>query len=255
MESGISDRVDHRPYPPPDRPWIMAQRWHDLLFAHWEVPSNVLRRAVPAPLEIDVHENRAWIGVVPFTMSGVRLSGMPALPWVSAFPELNVRTYVRYRNLAGVYFFSLDAGNRCAVAAARRWYRLPYYRARMEVHRLGEEVEYRSRRTHRGAAPARLEVRYRATGEAALPAAGSLDHWLVERYRFLMVSKGKVFAGEIHHPAWRLRPATAEFGINTMTQNLGIGLAAGDPRLAFAERQDVVVWPRRSYPFSQSTRR
>ncbi|MGH7589711.1 MAG: YqjF family protein [Gemmatimonadota bacterium] len=221
----------------------MAQRWHDLLFAHWEVAPGVLRRAVPPPLELDLRAGSAWIGIIPFTMSGVRLRGTPALPWLSAFAELNVRTYVRYRDLTGVYFFSLDAGNRWAVAAARRWYRLPYYRARMEVHRRGGEIEYRSRRVHRGAAAAELAVRYRPTGDARLPASGSLDHWLVERYRLLTVSGGRVVAAEIHHPPWRLRSAAAEFHTNTMTRGLGIDLPQGEPRLAFAERQEVLVWP------------
>ena len=221
----------------------MAQRWHDLLFAHWKVASEVLRRALPEPLELDLYQGTAWIGIVPFTMSGVRLRGTPAWPWLSTFPELNVRTYVRFRDMPGVYFFSLDAGNRLAVAAARRWYRLPYYRARMEVGRLGEAIEYRSRRTHRGAAPTTLDVRYQPTGEASTPARGSLDRWLVERYRLLTVSEGRVLGAEIHHPAWRLRPASAEFHTNTMTRGLGIDLPEGEPRLAFAERQEVLVWP------------
>lgn len=241
----ILDRTDHRPYPLPEGPWIMAQRWHDLLFAHWEVGPGVLGPLIPGPLELDLHEATAWIGIVPFTMSGVRLRGTPALPWLSAFPELNVRTYVRWRDLPGVYFFSLDAGNRLAVAAARRCYRLPYYRARMEVlHRSGE-IEYRSRRNHRGAPPAILEARYRAVGEASLPAPGSLDRWLVERYRLLTVSDGRVLMAEIHHPAWRLRPAAAEFRVNTMTEGVGIDLPPGEPRLTFADRQEVVVWPPR----------
>lgn len=219
----------------------MVQRWHDLLFAHWEVSPQVLRRAVPAQLELDLYEGRAWIGIIPFTMSGVRLRGTPALPGLSTFPELNVRTYVRHRDLGGVYFFSLDAGNRIAVAAARRWYRLPYYRAAMAVSRPDTEIDYLSRRTHRGASPAELEVRYRATGDASLPASGSLDRWLVERYRLLTVSEDRVLAAEIHHPAWRLRPAAAKFHVNTMTKGLGVELLH-EPRLAFAERQDVVVW-------------
>lgn len=240
---GIPGPVDHRPYPPPDRPWIMVQRWHELLFAHWEISPGLLKQAVPAPLALDLYEGSAWMGIIPFTMSGVRLRGTPALPRLSAFPELNVRTYVRYRDLSGVYFFSLDAGNRLAVAAARRWYRLPYYRARMEAHHREEEIEYRSRRMHHGAPPAELLVRYRPTGEARLPKPGSLDHWLVERYRLLTVHEGRVLVAEIHHPAWRLSPASAEFRLNTMTKGLGIELPAAEPRLAFAKKQEVLVWP------------
>ncbi len=234
----------------------MAQRWHHLLFAHWEVAPESLRRAVPAPLELDLHEGSAWIGVIPFTMSGVRLRGTPALPRLSAFPELNVRTYVRYGDRAGVYFFSLDAGSRLAVAAARRWYRLPYHRARMDVRAGDPAIHYLSRRVHAGATPAELDVSYGPVGERFLPASGSLNHWLVERYRLLAVWEGRVLAGEIHHPPWRLRPAAAEFRVNTMTRGPGIELPVGEPRLAFAERQEVVLWPPRSVPTpsSDSTR-
>lgn len=220
----------------------MAQRWHDLLFAHWRLPPESLRPVLPAPLELELYDGAAWIGVIPFTMSGVRLRGTPALPWLSAFPELNVRTYVRHRDLSGVYFFSLDAANPLAVAAARRWYKLPYHRARMKAERREEEIEYRSRRIDHGAPPAELSVRYRPTGAARLPEPGSLDHWLVERYRLLTVHEGRVRVAEIHHPAWRLRPAAAEFRVNTMTESLGIELPSDDPRLALAKEQLVRVW-------------
>jgi uncharacterized protein YqjF (DUF2071 family) len=220
----------------------MTQRWHDLLFAHWQVEPGALVRAVPAPLELDLCDGSAWLGVIPFTMSGVRLRGTPALPGASAFPELNVRTYVRYRGLEGVFFFSLDAGNRIAVAAARRWYRLPYYRARMVVRRRDGAILYRSRRIHRAAPEAELDVTYAPAGDPFSPAPGSLDRWLVERYRLFTVSAGSVLAAEILHPAWTLRPASAAFRINTMT-GLGLALPAEEPRLAFAHRQEVKVWP------------
>ena len=130
-------RIDHRPWPPPAGPWVMAQSWLDLLFAHWPIPLDELRRVVPASLTIDTFDGQGWVGVVPFRMTGVRPRGVPALPWLSAFPELNVRTYVTLGGKAGVFFFSLDAANPVAVATARRWYHLPYFNARMSLRREG----------------------------------------------------------------------------------------------------------------------
>src|SRR5437899_12900720 len=104
--------VQHRPWPVPEGPWVMAQSWHDLLFAHWVLPVDTLRPLIPTPLEIDTHHGIAWMGIAPFRMTGVRIRGIPALPGLSAFPELNVRTYVTLGGKPGVFFFSLDAGSR-----------------------------------------------------------------------------------------------------------------------------------------------
>jgi uncharacterized protein len=167
--------VAHRPYPPPSGQWVMAQVWHDLLFAHWPLPVEELRGRVPPELELDTFEGSAWVGIVPFRMSGIRPRQLPALPWLSAFPELNVRTYVTVGGLSGVYFFSLDAGNPLAVALARAIFRLPYFRARMKLTRVEGGVRYASRRTHSGTPTAELRSWYRPTGPAFIATAGSLE--------------------------------------------------------------------------------
>ena len=154
----------------------MAQTWHDLLFAHWPLVPDDLRPTLPPGLRLDTYAGRAWVGVVPFRLSGLRLRGLPPVPWLSAFPELNVRTYVTAPpdNKPGVYFYSLDAGNPLAVAAARRL-ALRYFAARMAVRRTGGWVSYRSTRVHRHAPPATFAARYRSTGEAFHAALGSLE--------------------------------------------------------------------------------
>jgi uncharacterized protein len=110
----------------------MAQSWHDMLFAHWRIDAALLRPHIPTRLEIDPFQGQAWVAVVPFRMSGVRLRATPALPALSAFAELNVRTYVVADQKPGVWFFSLDAGSPLAVVIARAWLHLPYFRARMK---------------------------------------------------------------------------------------------------------------------------
>ncbi len=155
-DDAANDLLKHRPWPLPAGPWVMAQRWHDLLFAHWPVPAAEVRVLVPAGVEIDTFDGVAWLGVVPFRMSDVRLRGTPALPWLSFFPELNVRTYVVRDGKPGVWFFSLDAGNIAAVAIARRWFHLPYFHASMHIAERDAWMHYQSARRDPGAAAASL---------------------------------------------------------------------------------------------------
>ena len=221
----------------------MAQSWHDLLFAHWPVDAAVLRPLIPPQLQIDAFEGQAWLAVVPFRMTGVRLRGMPAVPWLSAFPELNVRTYVTCGEKPGVWFFSLDAGNSLAVAIARAWFHLPYFRARMSCAENEGWIQYHSERTHHGAPVASLKGGYRPVGEVFSPQRGTLEHFFTERYCLYTVEGcSHIIRGEIHHAPWPLQRAEAELVSNTMTESLGMALSAR-PLLHFARRQDVLVWP------------
>jgi uncharacterized protein YqjF (DUF2071 family) len=239
-----TDVVAHRPWPLPRGPWVMAQTWHDLLFAHWPIAIDALRAAIPRTLEIDTFEGRAWLGVVPFRMSGVRLRGTPSLPWISAFPELNLRTYVKRDDKPGVWFFALDAANPLAVAVARSWFHLPYFRARMNVRAIGDDVEYESRRTHRGARSAALLARYGPIGDVERARHGTLEHWLTERYCLYAADENeRVFRGEIHHLSWPLQPAHAAFERCTLPAAHGLALPASPPVCHFARRLDVVIWP------------
>lgn len=221
----------------------MAQTWHDLLFAHWPIDPAVLRPLLPPELQIDTFVGQAWLAVVPFRMTGVRLRGTPAVPVLSAFPELNVRTYVTYGRKPGVWFFSLDAGNAVAVAIARAWFQLPYFRARMSCEERQGWIDYRSERTHRGAPAAMLKGRFRPIGDVFSPRPGTLEHFLTERYCLYTANVcGRIIRGEIHHLPWRLQLAEAEFSEDTMSEAAGIVLPAQSPLLHFAKRQDVVVW-------------
>ena len=221
----------------------MAQTWHDLLFAHWPVPAEVLRPHIPARLEIDTYEGQAWLAVVPFRMSGVRLRGTPAMPGLSNFPELNVRTYVVADGKPGVWFFSLDAANLFAVAVARAWFHLPYFRARMNCEERDGWMHYGSERRHRNAANAVLRGHYRPVDALFFAKPGMLEHFLTERYcLYTSDAQGRIIRGEIHHPPWPLQLADAEFSSNTMADAAGFSLPPQKPLLHFARRQDVLVW-------------
>ena len=222
----------------------MTQSWHDLLFAHWRVNERLLRPHIPSAFDIDRFDGTAWLGVVPFTMTNVAPRGVPAVPWLTAFPELNVRTYVSPRDgKRGVYFFSLDAARLLAVLTARTLFRLPYFPASMRVRRHGDIVQFASRRRRGGPS---FVARYEPAGPAFTPARGSLEFFLTERYCLYHLDRlGRPSRLEIHHAPWALQPARAEIAENTMTGGLGIPLD-GAPALHFAKRQDVVAWwPRR----------
>jgi uncharacterized protein len=237
--------VAHRPWPLPRAPWIMAQRWSNLLFAHWPVPHDVLRPLVPAVLPLDLFQGGdAWVSITPFYLSRLRPRGLPAVRWISEFPELNVRTYVTLDGKPGVYFFSLDAGSALAVAGARAFYHLPYYEAAMTVHKARDGgIFYHSRRTQRGAAAADFNAHYRPTGVGAPAAAGSLDHWLVERYCLYAVEREtRVYRAEIHHRPWTLQPAELRIELNTMATAAGIALEGPPHSVTFSARLDIVAW-------------
>jgi len=225
----------------------MTQTWHDLLVAHWPIDPRLLARKLPPELPLDLFAGQAWIGVIPFHMTNVGPRAVPSLPGLSAFPELNVRTYVTLDEKPGVYFFSLDAGNPLAVGTARTLAHLPYYTAEMTVENEDGWIRYESRRTSSGAPRAELRARYRPIGEPQPPVEGTLEYFLTERYcLFTVDSSFHALQLDIHHPPWPLQSAEADITVNTMADASGIRLPAMKPLLHFSRRQDMVAWmPRR----------
>lgn len=244
QRSALRDTA-HRPWPVPGGPWVMGQSWLDLLFHHVPVDADALRPHVPASLALDRFDGAAWISVAAFEIRGTRLRGLPPVPRLSRFPELNVRTYVMHGDRPGIWFFSLDAPGALAVATARRVYRLPYFRAAMAIEHDGPWVSFHSDRVDRRGPRVGFAARYRATDPPRPAAPGSLAAWLVERYRLYAVDpRGRVLSGDIHHEPWSLRPAEAEIAADTTLAGLGVA-PAGEPVLHVAGRQDVVFWPPR----------
>jgi uncharacterized protein YqjF (DUF2071 family) len=243
-QRAVLGETDHRPWPLPGAPWLMGQTWVNLLFAHWRVPEEALRPVVPPELPIDTHEGSAWVGVTPFCVRGLRLRGTLPAPGLSTFPELNVRTYVSIEGKPGIYFLSLDADSRLAVATARRGYRLPYFRSRIEVRQDKEgTIGYDLMRTSDDGPPAYFSATYGPRGEHLPIREGSLERWLTERYcLYTLDDAQRIQRGDIHHPPWPLREGWAEMETNTMAMPFGIDLE-GEPLLHFSERQDVVIWP------------
>ena len=235
------EHTDHRPWPLPREDWRWRQSWHDLLFAHWPISVHELRPLVPRRLEIQQFDGTSWIGIVPFHMSGVMRRPWPDVPGLSAFPELNVRLYVQWQAKPGVWFLSLDASNRLAVWAARRWFHLPYFHADIPIQVTSERVDFCSTRR---AAPAglRFAATYQPVSGVYQARPGTLEHWLTERYCLYAQSpQGQLFRTEVQHVPWPLQRAQADIRHNDMCQPWGISIR-GAPLLHFSSGVDVVVW-------------
>jgi uncharacterized protein YqjF (DUF2071 family) len=238
MSHPALSRLDHRPWPVPGGEWRWRQSWRDLLFAHWPVPSAVLRPLIPSGLEVQEFDGVAWLGVVPFRMAGVMRRPWPDLPWVSAFPELNVRTYVNFGDKPGVWFLSLDASNALAVWAARRFFHLPYFRARMAM-----TVDARGFRYSSSRPGAEFSASYAPISEPYLAAPASIEHWLTERYcLYASAPDGSLWRNDVHHHPWLLQAARANIDSNTMLESHGLDVQGPPAFLHFARRTDVVVW-------------
>jgi hypothetical protein len=221
----------------------MHQHWGKLLFVHWGIDAEALRPLIPSQLSIDTFDGKAWIGVVPFTMWGIRASFLPAIPGTSAFHELNVRTYVHFNGVPGVWFFSLDAANSLAVWGARTFYYLPYFNAEMNLEQQGSRIEYASTRRDTRGEPAGLQTAW-TIGER-LPEAqpGSIEFFLTERYCLYSYHRDQLYRSRIFHEPWPLQSATLDSYQSTMVKSLGIEEPSGEPVLHYAESIGVGIWP------------
>jgi uncharacterized protein YqjF (DUF2071 family) len=231
------EKREHRPWPAPARGWAVGQTLEDLLFAHWRVPLEAVRALVPPELEIEQHDGSAWVGVVPFRVTGLRARGTLPLPLVSSFLQLNVRTYVNAGGeKPGVWFFGLDTSSRLVAEAGRRAYRLPYSHARMSATRRGEWIDYECARS--GEAGRVFSGRYRPDGPVFHAGSGSLEWFLAERYCLYTTDRGRLRRAEIHHEPWALQKAEAEVELASISP---IALE-GRPLCHVSRRQDIVIW-------------
>jgi uncharacterized protein YqjF (DUF2071 family) len=230
---------------------IMRQNWHELLFLHWVVPPDALRPLLPPGLELDTFAGRAYVGLVPFTMTGVRPVLLPPFAPLSNFHETNVRTYVhRAGRDPGVWFFSLDAANSVAVRVARAWYKLPYHFARMSLRKeedaqTAASIHYRTERLWPGPLPAQCEVEYTPSGPVQQAEVGTLEHFLAERYLLYACANGRLYRGRVHHPPYPLQAAVVHALKENMIAAAGIARPDEAPMAHYAREVRVRIYPLR----------
>nr|WP_243645222.1 DUF2071 domain-containing protein [Natrarchaeobius chitinivorans] len=230
-------------------PHVASMTWRHGLFAHWPVDPEAIRSHLPRELTLETRDGHAWVSVLPFVLANVGLRWSPSI-LKTALPELNVRTYVRYRGEPGLFFFSVDIGAPLLARVIGQTTRLPVYHARMRVGADGRQVGFSSSRTddesgwdtHVGARgesgarpPARFDATYRPAGDVFTPRPGTLAYWLTERRRFYAPENGGVLTGEIAHNPWPLQPAEATITENTMFEANGLPSPDGEPVCHYCE--------------------
>jgi uncharacterized protein YqjF (DUF2071 family) len=241
---------------PTERP-VMRELWRHLGFLHWPIAADAIARMLPPGLEVDTFDGVAYVGIVPFTIPLTRTAFWPGLPLAPAFHEINLRTYVhRGGRDPGVWFFSLDAGSRLAVAGARAAYRLPYFHARI---RMGEgdgggngEIDFEARRRRRSAVDAhdrsltveaRFACRYRPAGDVAEAAPGTLDYFLAERYLLYAWTGRALRAARVFHRPYPIRPAVVRGLEETLTTAASLAIDTSAAPLAhYAQEVDVQIY-------------
>jgi uncharacterized protein len=186
----------------PSQPVVMLQRWSDLLFLHWKWDIAELQKKLPKGLFVDTFDGEAWLGIVPFMMEKLRPRFLPAIPGLSWFRELNVRTYVYdEKGNPGVWFFSLDCDQAFAVFIAQQLFHLPYENAKMDFTKnSGQLISYECHRKNQTEV---ARYRYQLNDEKLLPEIGSLDFFLLERYRLFSEKNQQIYSGRVYHEPYQ----------------------------------------------------
>jgi uncharacterized protein YqjF (DUF2071 family) len=235
----LTDRLESRKRP--EGMPLMRQSWDKLLFMHWEIEPSLLRGIVPQPLAIDTFEGNAYLAITPFTLWNVRPIFLPPIPLVSAFHETNVRTYVHYDGVPGVWFFSLDANGLLAVLAARLGFHLPYYYASIKMDDSDGRIRYDLIRSSERRARLAAEWTMDELSETSTP--GSLRFFLTERYCLYTRHGADLYRARIHHEPWPIHEARLDSLDTNLFEANELPHPAGDPFVMGGGPVHVDVWP------------
>lgn len=219
----------------------MEHRWLNLTFLHWSYPVDSVQALLPPGLQVESFDGRAWVGLVPFEME-VTLPRRGNVPWLSRFPETNVRTYMRAADgSTGVWFLSLDAARLAAVVTARTTYRLPYFWSAMSVRTSPSHIDYETSRRWPGPRGAKSSVGIDIGAALGVDELDGFDHWLTARFRLYSARRRGVRTARAFHEPWPLHRATVTRLDDELVAATGLPQPTADPVAHWSPGVDVRV--------------
>ena len=231
--------------PAPVQRAVMVQQWRDLSYIHWRYDPAEVQALLPPGIEVDVFDGSAWVGLIPFSMKGIGLPGMPAVPYLGSFPEVNVRTYVRCQGVPGVWFFSLDVNRLLPALVARSTYLLPYCWGRASNERRGDDVVASVQRRWPDGASTDLRL---IVGDS-IDQPDDLSVFLSARWG--LYSRGvrnRLRYAPVDHEKWPLYSAQLVSVNDTLVVAAGLRAPQGEAHVMFSPGVSVRVGiPRRVY--------
>ena len=232
--------------PDPIKRTVLFNEWRRLVFLHWRYDPAEVQALLPDGLTVDTFDGSAWVALVPFEMR-VGLFGVPALPYLTVFPETNVRTYVIGPDgRTGVYFFSLDVNRPHVVGIARSIWGVPYTLSKMTMSgTLAPQGQSGAQRWTFDATRiwpargARSHVDVEVGDEIPADEVGPLEHFLTSRWALYQGRFGRITRARVDHPAWPLRHATLHNWHDELIVAAGFSAPTGAPHVLASHRVDV----------------
>lgn len=221
--------------------WMMTQQWQDILFLHWPVPPHELKQHIPNELELDLYENKAWLSIVLFKVTGNRLRFMPPFPGVSSFLQLNVRTYVTYNGMKGIHFFNLDVNNAFLVKLTPIDHFLPFRHAKMSLKRKGNTFTFTSSVQKSKTLQEKLVATFKPSARQI--ESLTFERWLVERYHLWKKTDKHLLRMDVLHSPWCLQHVSTFINVNTMTSFVKNSTLLNQPIAHYAKSKKTLIFP------------
>ncbi|MDB5346038.1 MAG: hypothetical protein JWP89_4415 [Schlesneria sp.] len=228
--------------------WVWSQHWTEMLFLHWRVDPATIQACLPEPVTVATYDGSAWVSLVLFRLR-VRPRWLPFVPWISSLVEVNLRTYVTCNGQPGIWFLSVHANNRPAMALARLLTPLPYEHAAMQYDSIGNQRLFQA---EAGSLKPLCDLAFCPSGSQVECRKDSLDEWLLERYRLFIDSDKGLMRAEVAHPRWVVQHVAVEAAVNNFGRNIGLNLLLVPDVAHFSMGVNAHFGPFQPVPLSDS---